>query len=259
MTYQNIQVTLEEDGIGIITINRPEVRNAINPETWEEIRKGVKNLNTKKEIGAIIITGSGEKAFAAGSDISQIKERDLLDGLKAASQLVLSDLEETEKPIIAAVNGFALGGGCELTLACDIRIASKTAKFGQPEVNLAIIPGAGGTQRLANLIGIGRAKELILTGDIIDADEAYRIGLVNHVVEPSELMNKSKEIARKIISKGPMAIRLAKITLNAGNHYGIKAGMIVERLAQSCLMTTHDKNEGTSAFLEKRRAEFKNR
>jgi len=259
MTYQNIQVTLEEDGIGIITINRPEVRNAINPETWEEIRKGVKNLNTKKEIGAIIITGSGEKAFAAGSDISQIKERDLLDGLKAVSQLVLSDLEETEKPIIAAVNGFALGGGCELTLACDIRIASKTAKFGQPEVNLAIIPGAGGTQRLANLIGIGRAKELILTGDIIDADEAYRIGLVNHVVEPSELMNKSKEIARKIISKGPMAIRLAKITLNAGNHYGIKAGMIVERLAQSCLMTTHDKNEGTSAFLEKRRAEFKNR
>ena len=144
-------------------------------------------------------------------------------------------------------------------LACDIRIASKTAKFGQPEVNLAIIPGAGGTQRLANLIGIGRAKELILTGDIIDADEAYRIGLVNRVVEPNELMDKSKEIARKIISKGPMAIRLAKLALNTGNHYGVKAGLLVERLAQSCLMTTSDKNEGTSAFLEKRKAEFKNR
>ena len=259
MTYQNIQVTLEEDGIGIITINRPEVRNAIDPDTWEEIREGVRSLYDKKEIGAIIITGSGEKAFAAGSDISQIKERDILDGLKAVSQFVLSDIEEIEKPIIAAVNGFALGGGCELALACDIRIASKTAKFGQPEVNLAIIPGAGGTQRLANLIGIGRAKELILTGDIIDADEAYRIGLVNRVVEPNELMDKSKEIARKIISKGPMAIRLAKLALNTGNHYGVKAGMIVERLAQSCLMTTSDKNEGTSAFLEKRKAEFKNR
>lgn len=259
MNYQNIQVTLEEEGIGIITINRPEVRNAINPDTWEEIREGVKSLNDNKEIGVIIITGSGDKAFAAGSDISQIKERDLLDGLKAVSQFVLTDLEATEKPIIAAINGFALGGGCELCLACDIRVASKTAKFGQPEVNLAIIPGAGGTQRLATLIGIGRAKELILTGDIIDADEAYRIGLVNHVVEPSELMEKSKEIAKKMLSKGPMAIRLAKISLNAGVHYGTKAGMIVERLAQSCLMTTDDKNEGTSAFLEKRKANFQNR
>jgi len=258
MTYQNIQVTLEEDGIGMIIINRPEVRNAIDTNTWEEIREGVKNLDENPEIGVIIITGSGEKAFAAGSDISQIKERGLIDGLKAVSQLVLADLETIEKPIIAAVNGFALGGGCELSLACDIRIASKTAKFGQPEVNLAIIPGAGGTQRLATLIGIGRAKELILTGDIIDADEAYRIGLVNHVVEPSELIEKSKEIARKILSKGPMAIRLAKISLNAGSNYGTKAGMIVERLAQSCLMTTYDKNEGTAAFLEKRKADFKN-
>ena len=258
MTYQNIQVTLEEDGIGMIIIDRPEVLNAIDTNTWEEIREGVKNLDENPEIGVIIITGSGEKAFAAGSDISQIKERGLIDGLKAVSQLVLADLETIEKPIIAAVNGFALGGGCELSLACDIRIASKTAKFGQPEVNLAIIPGAGGTQRLATLIGIGRAKELILTGDIIDADEAYRIGLVNHVVEPSELIEKSKEIARKILSKGPMAIRLAKISLNAGSNYGTKAGMIVERLAQSCLMTTHDKNEGTAAFLEKRKADFKN-
>ena len=171
---------------------------------------------------------------------------------------VFNNIENLSIPTIAAMHGAALGGGLELALCCDFRIASEEAVLGLPETSLGIIPGAGGTQRLATLIGIGRAKELILTGDIIDANEAYRIGLVNHVVEPSELIEKSKEIARKILSKGPMAIRLAKISLNAGSNYGTKAGMIVERLAQSCLMTTHDKNEGTAALLEKRKADFKN-
>ncbi len=183
----------------------------------------------------------------------------MMDGLAAPPQRALSKIEDIEKPVIAAINGFALGGGCELSMACDIRIASDRAKLGQPEVNLGIMPGAGGTQRLINLVGLGKAKELIFTGDIIDAHEAERIGLVNKVVPADQVMEAAREMARKIISKGPLAVRLAKLTMNAGVQGGQAAAMLVERFAQTALMTTGDKIEGTSAFLEKRKPQFKGR
>ncbi len=258
MTYENV-ITEKSGGIGLITINREEVRNAIDPPTYGEIIDAMISFEADEEMGVIIITGAGDKSFAAGSDIRQIRERSLLDGLAAPPQRNLAKIENIEKPIIAAINGFALGGGCELSMACDIRIASDRAKLGQPEVNLGIMPGAGGTQRLINLVGLGKAKELILTGDIIDAREAERIGLVNKVVPHEELMAAAREMAGRILEKGPLAVRLAKMTMNAGVKGGQEAAMLVERFAQSCLMTTDDKSEGTSAFLEKRRPEFRGR
>jgi enoyl-CoA hydratase len=258
VTYKNI-IAEKSGGIGLITINREEVRNAIDPPTYGEIIEAMTAFEADDEVGVIIITGAGDKSFAAGSDIRQIRERTLLDGLAAPPQRHLAKIEDIEKPIIAAINGFALGGGCELSMACDIRIASDRAKMGQPEVNLGIMPGAGGTQRLINLVGLGKAKELILTGDIIDAREAERIGLVNKVVPHEELMAAAREMAGRILEKGPLAIRLAKMTMNAGVKGGQAAAMLVERFAQSCLMTTEDKSEGTSAFLEKRKPKFKGR
>ncbi|MEE9273694.1 MAG: enoyl-CoA hydratase-related protein [bacterium] len=258
MKFDNLLLDIE-DRIATITINRPEVRNALDGKTWGEMSEALDALEADAEVGAIIITGAGEKSFAAGADIRQLNTRTLLDGLNAPTQKSLIRLEAIEKPVIAAINGFALGGGCELAMACDIRIASERAKLGQPEVNLGIIPGAGGTQRLASLVGLGKAKELILTGDIIDAREAERIGLVNKVVPHEDLIEAAREMARKILSKGPLAIRLAKVALNARVKWGPEAGMIIERLAQACLMTTEDMVEGTGAFLEKRKAEFKGR
>ena len=195
MPYKNLLIE-KSGGIALITINRPEKRNALDPRTWREVGTIVEELEADDGVGVIIFTGAGDKCFAAGSDIAQIKERSLIDGLAAPSQRALMRLEVIEKPIIAAVNGFALGGGCELSMACDVRIASETARFGQPEVNLGIMPGAGGTQRLASLVGVGKAKELILTGDIIDAHEAHRIGLVNQVV-PAGDCSKLRANARK--------------------------------------------------------------
>ena len=258
MAHQNV-LTEKSDGIGLITINREDVRNAIDPQTYSEIIEAMETFASDEEVGVIIITGAGDKSFAAGSDIRQIRDRTLMDGLAAPPQRSLAKIEDIEKPIIAAINGFALGGGCELSMACDIRIASDRAKLGQPEVNLGIMPGAGGTQRLIDLVGIGKAKELILTGEIIDAAEAERIGLVNKVVPHDQLMDAAREMARKILAKGPLAVRLAKMTMNAGVKGGREAAMLVERFAQSCLMTTEDKIEGTTAFLEKRPARFRGR
>ena len=255
MPYENLIVE-KERGIALITINRPEKRNALDPRTWIEVDAAAQALEADGEVHVLIFTGAGEKCFAAGSDISRIRERGLIDGLAASSQRALARLEAVEKPTIAAVNGFALGGGCELSMACDIRIAGENARFGQPEVSLGIMPGAGGTQRLASLVGAGRAKELILTGDVIDAREAHRIGLVNRVVPAERLLEAARECARKMMSKGPLAVRMAKIAVNAGLRFGPEAGMIAERLGQACLMTTEDKIEGTSAFLEKRAAAF---
>ncbi len=258
MPYENLLVEASQ-GIALLTINRPEKRNALDPETWREVGAAVEELEADADVGVIIFTGAGEKCFAAGSDIARIKERGLLEGLAAPSQRTLMQLEAAEKPTIAAVNGYALGGGCELSMACDIRIASENARFGQPEVNLGIMPGAGGTQRLATLVGVGKAKELILTGDVIDAHEAHRIGLVNQVVPAESLLDAAENCARKMMRKGPLAVRMAKIAINAGMRFGPEAGMIAERLGQACLMTTEDKTEGTSAFLEKRDAQFKGR
>ncbi len=258
MPYKNLLIE-KSQGIALITINRPEKRNALDPQTWREVGTVVEELEADADVQVIIFTGAGEKCFAAGSDIGQIKERSLIDGLAAPSQRALMRLEAIEKPVIAAVNGFALGGGCELSMACDIRIASENARFGQPEVNLGIMPGAGGTQRLVSLVGVGRAKELILTGDIIDAREAHRIGLVNQVVPAEELLETARKCAKKMMSKGPLAVRIAKIAINTGLKFGPEAGMVAERLGQACLMTTEDKVEGASAFLEKRAPEFKGR
>ncbi|MEW6275192.1 MAG: enoyl-CoA hydratase-related protein [Bacillota bacterium] len=255
MSYQNI--LFEKDGhIALITLNRPEVRNALDPQTWAEIRTAIRECRLDNEIRVVIITGAGGKAFASGADIRTLRERRLLEVLESETQEALNDIENLSKPVIAAIDGFALGGGCELAMACDIRIATDRSKLGLPEVNLGIIPGAGGTQRLQRLVGLGRAKELVFTGDIIDASEAERIGLVNKVVPPEQLIPAAREIASKIASKGPVAVSLAKAAINAGTNADIKTGLLLEKLALAVAFSTEDRVEGTSAFLEKRKPNF---
>ncbi len=256
MSYQNLLVT-REGGLGIITLNRPEVRNALDPQTWSEIRSAIREFKLDDEIKVVIITGAGGKAFASGADIRSLRERKALDVLKSEATDTLNEIEFLTKPVIAAIDGFALGGGCELAMACDIRIATVRSRFGQPEVNLGIIPGAGGTQRLQRLVGVGKAKELILTGDIIDAAEAERIGLVNKVVEPEQLMAAAGEMAEKIMAKGPVAISVAKAAINVGANTDLFSGLLFERFAQAVAFTTEDRIEGTTAFLEKRNPNFK--
>ncbi|MBP9580747.1 MAG: enoyl-CoA hydratase/isomerase family protein, partial [Ignavibacterium sp.] len=210
MNYKNLLLDINEH-IAVLTLNRPEKLNALNHETLIELHQAFTLLNEDENIFVVILTGAGEKAFVAGADISEINKLNLLDGKKFAEfgQSVFSMIEKFDKPVIAAVNGFALGGGCELALSCHIRLASENAKFGQPEVNLGIIPGYGGTQRLSRLVNSGRAAEMILTADMIDASEALRIGLVNKVYPQSELQSKAFEMASKIVSKGQQAIRFA--------------------------------------------------
>lgn len=257
MEYQNIQI--EKDGhIAILTLNRPEVRNALDPRTWAEIRGAVREFRFDRDVRVVIITGAGGKAFASGADIRSLRERETLEVLKSEAQEALNDIENLEKPVIAAIDGFALGGGCELALACDIRIATARSRLGQPEVNLGIIPGAGGTQRLQRIVGPGKAKELIFTGDIISAREAGEIGLVNKVVDqPEGLLPAVKEMAGKIIAKGPVAVSLAKVAINVGANTDINSGLQFEKFAQTIAFSTGDRIEGTTAFLEKRSAEFK--
>lgn len=257
MEYQNIQI--EKDGhIAILILNRPEVRNALDPRTWAEIRGAVREFRFDRDVRVVIITGAGGKAFASGADIRSLRERETLEVLKSEAQEALNDIENLEKPVIAAIDGFALGGGCELALACDIRIATARSKLGQPEVNLGIIPGAGGTQRLQRIVGPGKAKELIFTGDIISAREAGEIGLVNKVVDqPEDLLPTVKEMAGKIIAKGPVAVSLAKVAINVGANTDINSGLQFEKFAQTIAFSTGDRIEGTTAFLEKRSAEFK--
>lgn len=256
MEYQNLILSLENK-IAIITINRPELRNALNAETVKELRECLTSLRTNEDVMAVIFTGAGEKAFAAGADINGVKQKTFLDGLSSEMQVLYTEVEHYEKPTIAAVNGYALGGGCELAMACDIRIASEKAKFGLPELNLGILPGAGGTQRMTRLIGKGKTKELIFTGDIIDAEEAEKIGLANKVVDADRLIEEAVFMASKMIKKGPLALKLSKIAINASSETDIHTGLLIEKLAQSILYTTEDKVEGTSAFLEKRPANFK--
>lgn len=257
MDYKNL--LLEKDGhIAVITLNRPEVRNALDPQTWAEIRGAVRDCRFDKEVRVVIITGAGGKAFASGADIRSLRERETLEVLKSEAQDSLNDIENLDKPVIAAIDGFALGGGCELAMSCDIRIATSRSKLGQPEVNLGIIPGAGGTQRLQRIVGIGKAKELIFTGDIISAQEAKEIGLVNKVVgEPEDLLSAAKEMAQKIIAKGPVAVSLSKAAINLGANTDIYSGLLFEKFAQTIAFSTEDRLEGTTAFLEKRKADFK--
>jgi enoyl-CoA hydratase len=256
--YQNIRISVEES-IATLTVDRPAARNALNRQTTDECHDALMRLAEDAAVRVMIITGVGEVAFVSGADINDLRARTVLDGLAAINSSLFSAIEKFPRPTIAAVNGYALGGGCELALACDIRIAAEGAKFGQPELGLGIIPGAGATQRLPRIIGLGRAKHLILTGEIIDAEHALAIGLVTAVVPAAELQERARACARQIISKGPLAARLAKLALNASARVDVDSGLLIEMLAQGICFASDDKREGTTAFLEKRKPVFKGR
>ncbi|MBB6446790.1 enoyl-CoA hydratase/isomerase family protein [Bacillus benzoevorans] len=255
MDYQNILVEFE-DRIGVIKLNRPEVRNALDAQTLAEMSHALEALENNDDIGVIVFTGAGEKSFAAGADIGQLRQKQPKDALVPGMSGLYQKIENCQKATIAAINGYALGGGCELAMACDIRIAADHAKFGLPELNLSIIPGAGGTQRLARIIGKGRALDMILTGELLTAAKAEDIGLVSKAVPMEELWPTAKEKADKILAKGPLAVRLAKVVINRGFNSDMETALMIEKLAQAVLFGSEDKNEGTQAFLEKRKAEF---
>jgi len=249
----------KKENIGFLTINRPEKMNAISNELTSELRQFLDEVENDEELRVLIITGKGDKAFIAGADIKELVDRDARMGRKVSHerQEIFSRIENLQIPVIAAVNGYALGGGLELALACSIRICSERAQFGAPEVKLGIIPGDGGTQRLPRLIGLGRAMEMILTGDFIDAQEAFRIGLVNKVFPHEELMEKAMELAQKIASRPPLAVRYAKEAVNRSQEGDKASGFALESYLHALSCTTEDKKEGVSAFLEKRKGKFK--
>ena len=255
MEYQNVLVEFE-DRIGIIKLNRPEVRNTLDAKTLAEMSHALEALENDESIGVIVITGAGEKSFAAGADIGQLREKQPKDALVPGMSGLYQKIENCQKATIAAINGYALGGGCELAMACDIRIAADHAKFGLPELNLSIIPGAGGTQRLARIIGKGRALDMILTGEMLTAKKAEEVGLVSKAVPMEELWQTVREKAEKILTKGPLAVRLAKVVINRGFNSDMETALMIEKLAQAVLFGSDDKNEGTQAFLEKRQAVF---
>lgn len=247
-----------EGGLATITINRPKALNALNIDTLNELRAAALAAEQDPAVRVIIITGAGERAFVAGADIAQMRQLSPLEGrqMTMLGQAVFATIENLAKPVIAAVNGFALGGGCELAMACDIRVASTSAKFGQPEVNLGIIPGFGGTQRLARLIGKGRAKYYAFTGYMMTAAEAYALGLADKVVEPAELLATCREIAKTISSKAPVAVMMAKKAINHGLDIDLASGVAYEAEAYTTCFATADRVEGMTAFLEKRAANF---
>ncbi len=248
----------QRDRVGIITINRPDKRNALNIKTREEGAALLDELRNDDSVGLVVITGAGDKAFIAGADIAEFAgrtasmQRDVMTG-----RSLFTAIDTFPKPIIAMINGYCLGGGCELALACDIRIASEKASFGQPEINLGIIPGGGGTQRLTRLVGEGKAMELILTGEIIDARTAFSIGLVNHVVPADQLESKTLEIANRIAEKGPISVRLAKEAVKLASRSNLDEGLRREVDLFALCFSTEDKDEGVQAFLEKRKPAFK--
>jgi enoyl-CoA hydratase len=254
-TYRNVSVTVEE-GIATLVIERPSVRNALDLDTVNEFRTALSQLGSNAAVGALIVTGAGESSFVSGADINDIRARGRDDGLAAISSSLFAAVERFPRPTIAAVNGYALGGGCELALACDIRVASDTAKFGQPELGLGIIPAAGATQRLPRIVGMGWAKHLILSGEIIDAKQALEIGLVTAIMPASQLQVRARELARRILRQGPLAARLAKLALNASARVDLDSGLLIETLAQALCYSSEDKQEGTTAFLEKRKPKF---
>lgn len=260
MPYQTLLLDIA-DRVATVTINRPDKLNALNAQAKAELREVMTSLKNDPAVDVVIITGAGEKAFVAGTDIRELTELNGETGkeFSAKGQEVFDLIENLGKPVIAAINGYALGGGCELALACHLRVASENARFGQPEVNLGIIPGYGGTQRLARLIGRGRAMEMILTGDQIDAQEAHRIGLVNKVVPAGELMTTARSLARTIASKGQIAIRMALKAVNMTQETTLSDGQQLEASLFGVCCGTEDFKEGTRAFLEKRKPAFRNR
>jgi enoyl-CoA hydratase/carnithine racemase len=258
MTFENILLE-KKNSIAYVTVNRPKVLNALNMSTMEELRAAFTDIKNDTAIRVAILTGSGEKAFIAGADISELAKHDTVSGKEYThrGQSVLDLIESLGKPVIACINGFALGGGCEIAMACTIRLASANAKLGQPEVKLGIIPGYGGTQRLPRLVGRGVAMQLVLTGDPISAEEAHRIGLVNEVTAPGELIPRAEAIAQKIISNAPLAIQYAMEAVNHGLDLPLAEGLFLEATLFGVCCATEDKKEGTTAFLEKRAAAFK--
>jgi enoyl-CoA hydratase/carnithine racemase len=256
--YETILVDIE-DRVAFITLDRPEVRNAINAQVQADLRAALGELRSDDAVGVVVITGAGDKAFAAGADIGQLQHYDLHTGLASSMQRLYDEVEAFDKPTIAAVNGYALGGGCELAMACDLRIAAPSARFGLPETNLSVLPGAGGTQRLSRLVGVGLAIDLVLTGRMLDADEALAAGLVTRVAQPDQLLATAREVASAILAKGPLAVRLATLVIRTGMDADRRTGLVVEQLAQSLLYTTDDKREGAEAFLARRAPEWSGR
>ena len=256
--YKNIRLSTEE-GIATLVIDRPSVKNALNRDTVDECHAALQSLAADPAAGVLVITGAGESAFVSGADINDIRARTRDDGLAAINSSLFSAVERFPRPTIAAINGYALGGGCELALSCDIRVAADTAKFGQPELGLGIIPGAGATQRLPRVVGSGWATHLILTGDIIDAKQALEIGLVTAVMPASQLHVRVRELAKRILRQGPLAARLAKLAIQASARVDLDSGLLIETLAQALCYASEDKQEGTAAVLEKRKAKFTGR
>jgi len=258
MTFENLLLE-KKNAIAYVTVNRPKVLNALDMATMEDLRAAFTDIKNDKAIRAVIMTGSGEKAFIAGADIGELAKNDAVTAKEYThrGQSVLDLIENLGKPVIACINGFALGGGCEIALACTMRLASESAKLGQPEVKLGIIPGYGGTQRLPRLVGKGVAMQLVLSGEIISAQEALRIGLVNEVVAAAELIPRAEAIAQKIIANAPLAVQYAMEAVNHGMDMTLAEGLYLEATLFGLICATEDKKEGTAAFLEKRPAQFK--
>jgi enoyl-CoA hydratase/carnithine racemase len=258
MTYENLLLE-KKSSIAYVTINRPAKLNALNMATMEELRAAFLDIKTDAAIRVAILTGSGDKAFIAGADIGELSKNDAVTGKEYTyrGQSVLDLIENLGKPVIAAINGFALGGGCELAMACTMRLASENAKLGQPEVKLGIIPGYGGSQRLPRLVGKGLAMQLVLTGEMITAQEAHRIGLVNEITAAAELIPRAEGIAKKIVANAPLAVQYALEAVNHGMEMGLSEGLYLEAALFGVCCATEDKQEGTTAFLEKRSPNFK--
>ncbi|TGE38978.1 short-chain-enoyl-CoA hydratase [Desulfosporosinus fructosivorans] len=257
MEYTNL--ILEQNGaIAVLTINRPKALNALNADTLTELSTVLDELGRDSSVKVVILTGNGEKAFVAGADIAQMKDLNSLEGRRFGQlgQATFRKLELLPQPVIAAINGFALGGGCELAMACDIRLASETAKFGQPEVTLGLTAGFGGTQRLPRLVGTGIASELLFTGDLIDAQEAYRIGLVNHVYPLETLMEEAQKLANRIAGRAPAAVQLSKSAIQRGSNMDLDSAQAYEAEVFGLTFSTQDQTEGCAAFLERRKPVF---
>ncbi len=256
MAYQRWLVNLDQ-GILTLTINRPEVRNALDNLTWNELGQIVRDTAINPKVHVVIITGAEDKAFAAGADVPWLLERPAVESLDPGVQGVLLDLENLPQPTIAAVNGYALGGGCELALACDLRFASQNARFGLTELAVGIIPGGGGTQRLPRLVGAGLAKEMIFFGNMLDAEEAQRVGLVNRVYPLPDLLPSVRRMAQGLLQRPPLALRMAKQAINVGLNTDLRAGLAYEKACQTYLHTTEDRSEGMRAFIGKRKPNFR--
>jgi enoyl-CoA hydratase/carnithine racemase len=251
----------KKDAIAYVTANRPKVLNALSTQTWKDLRTAFEDARDDATVLGVILTGAGDKAFIAGADIGELAHATAIDAERSSrfGQDVLDLIENLGKPVIAAVNGFALGGGCETAMACTIRIAAESAKFGQPEVKLGLLPGGGGTQRLPRLVGKGRALQLILSGEMISAQEAYRIGLVNEVVPAADLIARAEAILKKVASNAPIAVKFALEAANKGMETSQAESLLLEASYFGLCAGTEDKKEGTSAFLEKRTAQFRGR